>query len=228
MFLQDFWPDLGQGLHAQEVPPYFQHLNILIKEAVNRKVVQVDKLELATAKFIYKDYTTDFPPPKIMEKYELPWDIVFARLWDNVLEPPIQSLMFLLVHNILPIRTRLHRMNMTNNDKCLTDGLIEDVEHVFCHCVKTREAWQWIRWKITNEWIPINFPIPSDFELLNLCFESPFEKELIWLIGSYVHLVLDIFQRSAIHIDVDQMKIDLQQLYRQNQAGQNKVGMILW
>ena len=121
-----------------------------------------------------------------------------------------------------------HRLNMVNSDKCVADGLIGDVEHVFCHCVKTREGWQWIRWKINNDFLPNNYPIPSDFELLNLCFESPFEKEIIWLVGSFVQLTWDILQRSAGHIDVGQMKIHLEHLYKQNQLGQNKLGIITW
>ena len=57
---------------------------------------------------------------------------------------------------------------MANNDKCKNDGAVEDVEHVFCYCVRTREGWAWIKRKVTNDLIPANFPVPSDFELLNL------------------------------------------------------------
>ena len=124
--LQDWWPDLGTH-PAQNIPPHFRHLYNLLQEAINREVVDVNKLEYVTAKEIYKDYTTTFPTPKIMYKYDLPWDLVFARLWSTVLEPPIQSLLFLLVHNILPIRSRLHRLNMVNTDKCKDDGAVEDV-----------------------------------------------------------------------------------------------------
>ena len=219
---------MGLGVHAQNVPFYFQFLRDLFEEAVRMEVVKVDRLDLVTAKKIYKEYTSALPTPKIMDKYQLPWNIVFKRLWDTVLEPPVQSLMFLMIHNVLPIRTRLLRLNMVNTDKCKEDGLLEDVEHVFCHCVRTRDGWQWIRWKITNDLIPLNFPIPSDFELLNLCFESPHDKEIIWLVGSFVHLTWEILQTSAGHIDVDRMKIHLQLLYKMNQTGQNKIGTMTW
>ena len=190
------------------------------------EVIDVNQLELANAKMIYKEYTEALPIPKIMDKYDLPWGIVFQRMWYPVLEPPVQSLMFLLVHNILPVRSRLRRLNMVDSDKCLLDDFVADVEHVFCHCVRTREGWQWIRWKINTDLIPNIYPRPSDFELLNLCFVSPHEKEIVWLVGSYVHLVWDCLHRSAGHIDVDRMKVQLQQLYRQNQAGQNKIGLV--
>ena len=36
--------------------------------------------------------------------------------------------------------------------------------------------------EVENELIPVNFPVPSDFELLNLCFEMPLEKEIIWIV----------------------------------------------
>ena len=180
--LKEWWPDMGQGIHAQNGPPYIKHLHDLLEVAIDREVIDVNNLKLANAKNIYKDYTTTFPTPKIMDKYQLPWNDIFKRLWNPVLEPPVQSLMFLLIHNILPVRTRLFRLKLANDNKCLEDHLEEDVEHVFCHCVKTRECWQWVRWKITDELIPVNFPVPSDFELLNLCFESPLEKEIIWIV----------------------------------------------
>ena len=188
------------------------------------KVIDINNLKLANAKFIYKEYTSTFPPPKVTYKHELPWNVVFERLWYPVLEPPVQSLMFLLVHNILPVRARLKRLNMANSDKCLEeDDMVADVEHVFCKCSRTREAWQWIRWKVTTDLIPVTFQIPSDFELIHLCFESPNEKEIVWLIGSYVSLAWDFLHRSAGHLVVDRMKSELQQLYRENQTSQNQL-----
>ena len=72
-------------------------------------------------------------------------------------------------------------------------------------------------------------PVPSDFELLCLCFKSPHEREIVWLIGNYVHYAWTIFQRSpGHHIDVDQLKTNLQHLYKLNQNGQNKLGIITW
>ena len=217
------WPDMGQGPHSRIVPEYFEHLRTLIEEAVRMEVIDKNNLKCTSAKFIYKEYTSTFPPPKVIYKHELPWNMVFKRLWDPVLDPPVQSLMFLLVHNILPVRARLKRLNMVNSDKCLEDDLVADVEHVFCHCLRTREGWQWIRWKILTDLIPNTFQIPSDFEFLHLCFESPNEKEIVWLIGSYVCLAWDFLHKSAGHLNVDRMKSELHQLYRQNQTGQNKL-----
>ena len=181
--LNNLWPDLGQGPHSQFVPEYFQHLRTLIEDAVKMEVVKVDKLKETSAKMIYNEYTSTLPPPKVVYKHELPWDLVFTRLWDPVLDPPVQSLMFLLIHNILPVRSRLKRLNMVNSDKCLQDDLVADVEHVFCHCLRTREGWQWIRFKVTTDLIPVNFPMPNDFELLHLCFESPNVQEIVWLVA---------------------------------------------
>ena len=176
--------------------------------------------QFTTAKTIYKDFTTTFPLPKIMDKYELQWD--------PVLEPPIQSLMFLLVHNILPVKSRLHRLNLVNTDRCKEDNMLEDVEHVFCHCVKSRAGWQWVKYKITNDFIPVGYPVPSDFELLNLCYESPHAKEVLWIVANYVQLAWTTFQKSQGYIDVDLLKTNLQHLYKLNQNSQNKLGIIMW
>ena len=94
--LQHFWPDMSQGIHAINVPPYFVHFHNLMEEAVKMEVVKVDKLKETSAKFIYKEYTSTFPPPKVTYKHDFPWNKVFERLWNPVLEPDVQSFMFLL------------------------------------------------------------------------------------------------------------------------------------
>ena len=76
---------------------------------------------------------------------------------------------------------------------------------------------------VMTDLIPNTFPIPNDFELLHLCIESPNEKEIMWLVGSYVILVWDFLHKSAGHLDVDRMKSQLQQLYKKNQTGQNQL-----
>ena len=85
------WPDLGQGPHSQVVPDYFEHLRSLIQEVVDMEVVDTKNLKFANAKMIYKEYTSTLPPPKVIYKHDLPWNLVFTRLWDSVLEPPVQS-----------------------------------------------------------------------------------------------------------------------------------------
>ena len=107
-------------------------------------------------------------------------------------------------------------------------GKFFDVEHVFCHCVRVRQAWQWIRHRIVTDLLVPHgvVNIPSDFELLHFCFISVLEKEVIWLVGNFVEIVWDCRTRSRGHLDVDQLRLKLRQRFRVNQSGQNDISQI--
>ena len=52
--LVDVVPDLGPGLHADEVPEYFAHLKRLFSEAHALEIIDVEHLNSVPAKKIYK------------------------------------------------------------------------------------------------------------------------------------------------------------------------------
>ena len=227
--LVDALPDLGHGLHANQAPEYFVHLRKLFAEAHALEVIDVEHLNSVPAKQIYEDFTSTFPPPKITTKYaELPWDDIWSRLNHPVLTSPVRDIMFLLIHNCLPTRDRLLRLNMTDDAMCPRQDGIEDIEHLFTGCVRSQVAWAWTRRKVIHlmpDWVN---QYPSDFELLHLVYEALLNAEILWLVTHYCSYVWDQRTRHGknFNINVDKLRTYLQDLYIQNQTSQNPLAYI--
>ena len=188
MYLENVLPTMRAAVRAETVPEYFDHLQKLFLEAHAQEVINVEHLDSVPAKSIYEDFTSSFPPPKVIYKYDnLPWNDIRQRLNHPVLTSKIRDIMFLVIHNILPTRDRLHRLNMTENSMCKKGDGIEDVEHLFTQCVRTQVAWAWTRRKVLNlmpDWVQ-NGQFPSNFELLHLSYEAMMNTEILWVISTY-------------------------------------------
>ena len=69
---------------------------------------------------------------------------------------------------------------------------------------------------------------PSDFELLHLVYNAQAEAEILWMISHYCNYVWDLKTRHGKNftVDVDKLRVYLQELYIQNQASQNALTYI--
>ena len=96
--------------------------------------------------------------------------------------------MFLLIHNKLPVSERMFRIGVKVDPYCshCPGAEVDDVEHFFCYCERTRQCWSWVRLKISglcgqglrsSNWELLNFVLPK----------TQFEQGILWLIGNYVH-----------------------------------------
>ena len=227
--LVDELPDMGPGQHADQAPEHFQQLKRLFKEAHALEIIDVEHLSKVPAKQIYEDYTSSFPPPKIESRYaDLPWNDIWSRLNHPVLTSPVRDIMFLLIHNCLPTRDRLLRLNMCDNATCPRQDGLENTEHLFTSCTRSQVAWAWMRRKVTSlmpDWVA---QFPSDFELLHLVYNAQAEAEILWMISHYCNYVWDLKTRHGKNftVDVDKLRVHLQELYIQNQASQNALTYI--
>ena len=77
---------MGPGPHAEIVSPYFQHMQSLLTGAVILGEIDVNKLRLVTAKNLYLGFTSTFPPPKVVFKFDVNWGQVWKRLQNPVLD----------------------------------------------------------------------------------------------------------------------------------------------
>ena len=112
LYLEEALPNMGYGDHANHTPEYFQHLKQLFLEAHALEIIDVEHLNKISAKEIYAEFTSSFPPPKVVFKYEnMPWDDIWDRLNRPVLSSHERDVMFIIIHNILPTRERLFRLN---------------------------------------------------------------------------------------------------------------------
>ena len=228
LYLEEALPDLGGGDHADHTPDYFKHLKDLFLEAHANEVIDIQHLNNIPAKDIYKDFTSTFPPPKVTYKYEnMPWNDIWDRLNRPIISSHVRDLMFILIHNILPTRERLFRLNQCRDDQCDQGDGLEDVEHLFTGCVRTQVAWAWCRRKIMHL-MPDLQVYPSNFELINLAYESPMDDEICWLVAQYCFYVYEQKKKKAHNytINVDKLRRHLIGLYAQNQKSQNVLAHI--
>ena len=228
LYLRQALPDMGGGDHADITPDYFKHLQELFLEAHANEIINIQSLNSVPAKEIYKEFTDTFPPPKVIYKYEnLPWKDIWVRLNKPVISSNVRDIMFLVIHNILPTRDRLHRLNQCRSDQCDQGDGTEDVEHLFTSCVRTQVAWAWCRRKIMHL-MPNLQAYPSNFELLHLAYESMMDEEILWLVSQYCAYVYEQKRQKAHNyvINVDKLRSKLMGLYAINQKSQNPLAHI--
>ena len=189
LYVRDDFPEMGQGPHAELMSPYFQHMRSLLTGGIILGDIDVSKLKLVTAKYLYKQFTYTFPPPKVVFKNDADWELVWSRLQNPVLDSMGKEVLFLIIHNIVANKERVYKFNMTASPNCSTCGVVQNNVHLFCECTNVREAWFWLRQRFLD-FLPQNGGQISNFEFLNLMFaSSQFDDEIVWLLGVYVHQV---------------------------------------
>ena len=114
LHLRDYFPNMAAGPHAEIVCEYFQHLRMLLVEGFEIGDLRVNNLERVTAKELYVGYTSTFPPPKVVYKYDVDWGLVWSRLNSPVLEAGGREALFLVLHNIVPNREMVWRVASPN------------------------------------------------------------------------------------------------------------------
>ena len=195
---------MSAGPHAEVICQYFQHMRLLLVGGLVLGDVNVNMLSSVTAKGLYSEFTSTFPPPKVIYKYEVDWKLVWERLDLSVLEPLGREYLFMIIQNVVPNRERLFlKMNMVESPNCLVCGVREDNTHVFTECVLVREAWGWLRMRLLSL-LPEECSKTSNFEFISLMFSKHFmEREAVWLLGVYVEFVWQhrILKKTSLKIE---------------------------
>ena len=213
LYLKDEFPDMGEGPHAEIISPYFQHMRALLSAAITVGDIEVKKLHLVSAKRLYQSFTSTFPPPKVVFKFDVCWEQVWARVQDPVLEIKSREVLFMIIHNIVANKDRVFRFNMIASPNCPTCAVVQDNVHLFCECVRVQEAWFWLRQRLLDL-LPYDAALTSNFEFIHLMFvPSLFDREMIWLIGVYVGLVWNQVICKSKFLSKDFVKIECAQQF---------------
>ena len=88
---------------------------------------------------IFKDLAA-FKTPKVFSEALVDYKVVWKRFLSPVVFPYSKDVMFLLLHNELPVPEHLFRIGVRQDPYCqyCSGAEIADVEHVFCTCERTR------------------------------------------------------------------------------------------
>ena len=190
LHLGDFFPDMVSGPHSELISPYFKNMRLLLVEGLILGDISARNLLSVSAKSLYLSYTSSFPPPKVVYKYDVNWSLVWERLDSPVLDPLGREYLFMIINNIVPNRERLHmKMNMANSPNCVMCNVREDNTHMFTECTMVCEAWGWVRARLLSL-LPADAAVTSNFELLNLMFvKHLMDREVVWLLGTVVEYI---------------------------------------
>jgi hypothetical protein len=69
-------------------------------------------LKNLTNKAVYAEMTSSLPPPKVARESNREYGNVWTRLHDPVVEVRARDLLYLLVHNKMPVPERLFRIRL--------------------------------------------------------------------------------------------------------------------
>ena len=186
--LGDFAADLREGDHAEDVPTYYDTLANLVVEARVADLVTTGNWRIITNKIIYLNHAEAFPVPKVELEAGVSFKCVWQRLSSPVLTAEAKDVLFLLVHNKLPVKERMFRIGLSVDPYCdhCPGGVICDVEHFFCACVRVSHVWGWLRARLVGL-LGDGSVLCSDREFIHLLFPSSnSDREAVWLIGSYL------------------------------------------
>ena len=184
---------------AVVIPEYFNHIAELFAELMIADTLTAGSVKSITNKIVYVEMTSSLPPPKVVRESNLDYSLAWSRLHYAVVDARARDVMYLLIHNKLPIQERLFRIGLKNDPYCrvCAGAEIADNEHFFCQCDGIVGAWTLVKNEILRNG-KFNNNV-DDWKVLNLLFpKSRLDKELTWLISSYVLYVWDsVYTRGA-------------------------------
>ena len=194
--LEELLPEIICDSHARNSPGIYQKIAGFISEAKVTDIITADGWSLLSNKAIYTSMAAFFPKTRVeLESAGVSYKWVWSNLKSKCLGSQSRELLFLLIHNKLPTKERLYRIQLTNDPHCeiclnSAGSFVCDIEHLFCSCLRVADIWNEIRGKLGR----VIHRNVSNFDLLNLNFSvREFNNEIIWVIGSYVYEVWSSF-----------------------------------
>ena len=185
-------PGVFVGVYAPVVPNFFLKLAELVADAMVSETISPLDWKSVTNKSVYTSHAKYFEIPKVEQEAGVSLKKVWTNLCSSVLCSSVRETIFLFIHNKLPTKERLARIQVADNPYCSlclvqTGGLICDREHVFISCPNISELWKEIRLLIDPLLLQKNI---DSLQLLMLNFSGgKYEAEIIWLIGNYMQEV---------------------------------------
>ena len=132
------------------------------------------------------------------------YKIAWRRLHSPVVDYKAKDILFLLLHDKLPVKERLFRIRLRHDPYCLkcAGAEVHDIVHLFCSCVAVSNAWSWVQRQVVK-WGQIGAGV-DDWEILNLFYaDSCHDTEIVWLVSSYVLYVWETVQVMKLEVKLD-------------------------
>ena len=203
--LETLVPEIVHGQRrAAEIPNYFGHIENLVLEMMVRETLTVETIKNLTNKVVYRELTSTFPPPKVVRESDLDYGLTWKRLHNTVVDIKARDVMFLLLHNKLPVKERLFRIRLKPDPYCLTCAGAEicDITHFFCSCDAVSVTWSWLKRQVVM--LGRMGPNVADWDIINLFFpNSSRDREILWLVSTYV-----LYVWETVHVKKKEVELN--------------------
>ena len=218
-FLEEFTPGAGLGSLCQIVPDYYAYIESLLVLGQIDDLVSTASWRMLTNRKVYLKKIELFPTPKVEIKAGISYSNVWRLVNLPVLSSSTRDILYLLIHNKLPIRERMFRVGSINDPYCLfcEDAPVCDLEHYFCFCKTVQNLWSEVRHSLI---LLVGSDTPNS-SLLNLTFPPcTAEKEIVWLVGHYVEKVwISLFKTGSSLIKKEEFFGYLRFKFKADQLG---------
>ena len=132
------------------------------------------------------------------------YSTAWKRLHSPLVEGKARDVLFLLLHNKLPVKERLFRIGLKHDPYCLKCAGAEvcDIVHFFCTCGAVCDTWNWLRRQVVQ--LGNTGADVDDWDLVNLMFlNSSRDSEMVWMISSYV-----LYVWETVYVRKQEVKLD--------------------
>ena len=203
--MESLEPGINVGqLRAPETPEYFAYIADLVVEMMISEKVTAGSVKNLTNKMVYAEMTSSFPPPKVVMQSSREYSTAWKRLHSPIVDSKARDVLFLLLHNKLPVKERLFRIGLKHDPYCIkcAGAEINDIVHYFCTCEAVSDTWYWLKSKVMQ--LGHVGAGMDDWDLVNLLFlESSHDSEIVWLVSSYV-----LYVWETVHVKKLEVKRD--------------------
>ena len=169
--LQSLAPDINLGhRRALETPEHYAYVADLVAGMMMSEKVNAGTIKTLTNKAVYAEINSSFPPPKVVMESNRDYSIAWRRLHSPIVDCKARDVLFLLLHNKLPVKERLFRIGLRHDTYCIkcAGAEINDIVHFFCTCEAVSDTWSWLKSKVMR--LSHMGASVDDWDLVNLFY----------------------------------------------------------
>ena len=147
------------------------------------------------------------------------YSTAWKRLHSPVVDSKARDVLFLLLHNKLPVKERLFRIGLNNDPYCnkCAAAEVNDIVHYFCTCEAVCITWSWLKRQVVQ--LGNMGANANDWDLVNLLFlSSSRDLETVWLISTYVLYVWEMMHVKKLEVKLGKFFWYLTFKYKMHQA----------
>lgn len=137
--------DLHIPLDLSQLPTYNVHLKTLLLELCYLDLLKMD-FRIVCTKYIYNRLLNSLPHPEMRIARIIIPGVQLSQVWKNItshfLPVDIRSVWYMVTHDILPTKERLHRIHMVDSDRCTACGQQDTIIHRLVYCSRVVPVWE--------------------------------------------------------------------------------------